>query len=153
MGERWYVRVAGQEYGPVNAQTLREWKADGRLIAENELRRVGDREWTRAGDHALVFPDEQPSATADDDSPQAFRTRSVPQILGDALRIYGRGFVPFFALALVVAIPSFVMKVSFAFVKVSAEGNFGGSPPGVCLSISCFGSSRRHSEIWRAWRR
>jgi hypothetical protein len=71
MGERWYVRVLDKEYGPVNAQTLREWKADGRLIAENELRRVGDREWTRAGDHALVFPDET-AATADDD------TRSFP---------------------------------------------------------------------------
>ena len=129
MGERWYVRVLDQEYGPVNVQTLREWKADGRLIAENELRRVGDREWTRAGDHALVFPEAESAATPDDETSRAFRSRTLPQILGDAVRIYARGFVPFFLLALLVAIPLFVMKVSFAFVKVSAEGDLGGAPP------------------------
>ena len=125
------MRVAGQEYGPVNAQTLREWKADGRLIAENELRRVGDHEWTRAGDHALVFPDAQTPVVASDDdaTPHAYRSRTLPQILGDALRIYARGFLPFFVLALLVAIPSFVMKVSFAFVKVSPEGSLSGAPP------------------------
>ena len=123
------MRVLDKEYGPVTAQTLREWKADGRLIAENELRRVGDREWTRAGDHTLVFPDAQADAEPADETPGSFRSRTLPQILVDTVRIYARGFIPFFVLALLVAIPSFVMKVSFAYVKVSAEGNFAGSPP------------------------
>ena len=131
------MRVSDKEYGPVTAQTLREWKADGRLIAENELRRVGDREWTRAGDHTLVFPDAQADAAPADERPNAFRTRTLGQILADTLRIYARGFVPFFVLALLVAIPSFVMKVSFAFVKVSGEGDFGGSPPAaIAIGVS-----------------
>ncbi len=137
MSERWYVRVGGQEYGPVNAQTLREWKADGRLIAENELRRVGDREWTRAGDHALVFPDVQADAAPADETPSSFRSRTLPQILVDTIGIYARGFVPFFVLALLVAIPSFFMKVSFAFVKMSDQGDFSGAPPAaIAIGIS-----------------
>ena len=30
--EEWIVRVQGTEYGPANIETLREWKAEGRLL-------------------------------------------------------------------------------------------------------------------------
>jgi len=40
MSDEWFVRVQGKEYGPVSTETLREWKGEGRLIRENELRRA-----------------------------------------------------------------------------------------------------------------
>lgn len=125
MLEQWYVRVEGKEYGPATLQTLREWQADGRLVSKNELRRVGDSEWMPAANHALLFPD--PPAAGDVPA-VAYQKRTLPEIMADAFRIYARGFVPFFLLALLVAVPWFAMKVSFAFVKLSPDGNLSSAP-------------------------
>src|SRR5438270_13180397 len=38
--EEWILRVDGREYGPANIETLREWKAEGRLLPANEPRRA-----------------------------------------------------------------------------------------------------------------
>ena len=43
MSEEWMVRVEGKEYGPVDLDGLREWKREGRLIRENEVREPGQR--------------------------------------------------------------------------------------------------------------
>ena len=42
MSEEWMVRVEGKEYGPVDLDELREWKREGRLIRENEVREPGE---------------------------------------------------------------------------------------------------------------
>ena len=34
--DEWIVRVQGAEYGPANIETLREWKAEGRLLPDND---------------------------------------------------------------------------------------------------------------------
>ena len=36
--EEWILRVDGREYGPANIDTLREWKAEGRVLPANEAR-------------------------------------------------------------------------------------------------------------------
>jgi hypothetical protein len=128
MGERWYVRVLDKEYGPVNAQTLREWKADGRLIAENELRRVGDREWTRAGDHALVFPDTQTDAGPAEEAPTLF---SQPHAAADSRRNTPHLRARFRAVLRPRAHrggPVVRHESELRVREVSAEGDFGGSP-------------------------
>ena len=60
MPEEWIVRVEGKEYGPVDADELREWKREGRLIPANELRRVGDDRWISAGELPEIFEEAEP---------------------------------------------------------------------------------------------
>jgi hypothetical protein len=78
MGEEWIVRVEGKEYGPVDTDELREWKREGRLIPGNELRRVGDQRWVRAGDVPEVFADDKPPAEPPD---LIVRRRTWPEYL------------------------------------------------------------------------
>ncbi len=117
MSERWFVRVEGKEYGPVGITTLREWQADGRLIAQNYLRRQGETAWMRASENMLLFSPEEPTVAPAD--PLAVQ-RTLPGIIRETFRIYGQGFPQFFALALLVAIPSFGINLSLAFVQVRA---------------------------------
>src|SRR5262249_3936114 len=53
--EEWIVRVQGREYGPVNIETLREWKAEGRLLPANEARRADVDLWTTAAEIPGLF--------------------------------------------------------------------------------------------------
>ena len=58
MSDQWIVRVQGKEYGPVDLDELREWKREGRLIRENEIREPGSERWIRAGELPEIFSDE-----------------------------------------------------------------------------------------------
>ena len=40
MAERWIIQVEGKDYGPADLDTLREWKADGRVLPANPARMV-----------------------------------------------------------------------------------------------------------------
>ena len=62
MPDEWMVRVEGREYGPVDLETLREWKNEGRLIRTNELRRIGEDRWVLAAEFPEIFADELPPA-------------------------------------------------------------------------------------------
>ena len=53
--DEWIVRVQGTEYGPANIETLREWKAEGRLLPSNEARRADVDLWTTAADIPGLF--------------------------------------------------------------------------------------------------
>ena len=53
--EEWVVRVDGREYGPANIDTLREWKAEGRLLPANEARRAEAELWTLAAEIPGLF--------------------------------------------------------------------------------------------------
>lgn len=112
MSDEWIVRVEGREFGPVDLDTLEEWRAEGRLIPTNEIRRENSETWQLARDVPELFP---PVAVA----AVAVPARSLPAIIVETFRIYARAFPQFFLLALVVAIPSFAMQVSFAFIDVS----------------------------------
>lgn len=120
MPEQWFVRVEGKEYGPVDLAALHEWRAEGRLIASNEVRRVGDSAWIPASELGAVFT---PAAIDVGEPPDPLvQQRSFPRIFADSFRVYRRGFLPFFVLALLVAIPSFVMKVNLAYVHTPENG-------------------------------
>ncbi|MFN2475501.1 MAG: DUF4339 domain-containing protein [Chthoniobacterales bacterium] len=136
MADEWFVRVLGKEYGPVDLATLREWRAEGRLIAENEVRAGGDFTWRRASDFVEIFEETpSPAGVREDD---LFRRRSLMQIIGDSFGIYARGFLPFFAFALLVAVPSTAMKISLAFVHTQENGSIaqGSMVPAAIVVIS-----------------
>ena len=55
MAQQWIIRVQGKEYGPVDVETLREWKTEGRLLPGNEARRPDSDLWTTAADIPNLF--------------------------------------------------------------------------------------------------
>lgn len=114
MAEEWFVRVQEREYGPVDLETLREWKAEGRLLADNPVRQENESAWSTAATIPGLF---ETAVATETPSEQLFRRRSFGQILSETLRIYHRGFPQFFALALLVALPSLAFKIAFAFVN------------------------------------
>ena len=114
MLDDWYVRVEGKEYGPVDLDTLREWKSDGHLIPTNEVRRESESAWVAAGSIEELFPKPSPPPL-----PDPFRRRrTLVQIVAETCRSYARGFFTFVALAAMVGVPSLGLKLSMAFIHI-----------------------------------
>ena len=111
MAEQWIVRVQGKEYGPVDLEELREWKEEGRLIRENEIREPGSEQWIPAGELPELFADE-PAAP---ESPLAFvRQNTLGQLLARTWQIYREHFAQFLGLSALVIIPSICAQLSSA---------------------------------------
>jgi len=117
--EEWIVRVQGTEYGPANIETLREWKAEGRLLPVNEARRADVDLWTTAAKIPGLFsvPPVVPSTGAFTQPPLQISRRSFTQILTETLQIYRKGFFQFLGLTLLVLLPSICSQLTTAFVK------------------------------------
>jgi len=109
MPEEWMVRVEGREYGPVDTEELLEWKAEGRLIPANEVRRAEDDRWFPAGELPEIFG-EQLSAEPPD---LIVRRRSWPEVIRETLRIYRAGFWRFMFFGLLTAVPMYVFQSAF----------------------------------------
>jgi hypothetical protein len=105
MPDEWMVRVQGREYGPVDTDTLQEWKAEGRLIRENELRAVDEERWIPAGEFPEFFADETPP-------PIPPPSRTLGQIIIESVAVYVHGFRLFLVLTLLTALPSFCAQLS-----------------------------------------
>jgi hypothetical protein len=114
MAEEWIVRVQGKDYGPVDVETLREWKAEGRLLPSNQVRRIGLDLWTTAADIPGLFG---PASSTHE--PAGLARRSLGAILIDAVRIYRKGFLQFFGLTLLIAVPSFCAQLTSSTLVVS----------------------------------
>ncbi|HYJ04724.1 MAG TPA: GYF domain-containing protein [Chthoniobacterales bacterium] len=110
MPEQWMVRVEGKEYGPVDEDELREWREEGRLIPQNEVRRVGDDRWIPAGDVPEIFAAAEPPAEPPD---LVVRRRTWPEIWRETIRIYRAGFWRFLLFGLLTAVPMFVLQWYF----------------------------------------
>jgi GYF domain 2 len=141
--EEWIVRVDGKEYGPANIETLREWKAEGRVVPANEARRAGAELWTLAAEIPGLFDVETPTmasesrlsySTSSGQAPPPPRSRGFGQILAETFRIYARGFLQFLSLTLLVVLPSVcgqlaamwtpTVRASDADLRVLAAGGF-----------------------------
>ncbi len=109
MPEEWIVRVEGKEYGPVGLDTLAEWKGEGRLLPSNEVRRDTDTAWTTAAAVPGLFA--PPPLPPTNRHPLA-RRRTFGEIIRDSFRIYRSAFLPFFCVALLVAIPTFAFELT-----------------------------------------
>ena len=104
--------MEGKEYGPVEADELREWKREGRLIPANELRRVGDERWIPAGEFPEIFG--EPELALPPPPPRNFpRPRTWREIFVETFRIYRGGFVPFMLFGLLTSVPAFVFQWTF----------------------------------------
>jgi hypothetical protein len=124
--DEWIVRVQGTEYGPANIETLREWKAEGRLLPVNEARRADIDLWTTAAEIPGLFsvpPVVVPSAGAFTQPPVQLSRRSFAEILTETLQIYRKGFFQFLGLTLLVLLPSICSQLTTAFVKPPQSSN------------------------------
>lgn len=115
MSQEWFVRVQGQEYGPVDLETLLEWKAEGRLIPGNPVRREDETSWISAGSIEELFA---PVTGTHPRSGEVVRRRGFGEIITESFQIYRKGFAQFFALALLVAVPSFGLQLSLAYIHI-----------------------------------
>jgi len=119
MTEDWIVRVQGKEYGPANIETLREWKAEGRLLPANAARLANGDLWTTAAEIPGLFsvtPVTEAAAPLTGPPVQVSR-RSFNQILAETLRIYRKAFFQFVGLALLVLLPSICSQLTTVFVQ------------------------------------
>jgi len=137
MPEEWFVRVQEKEYGPVDLETLKEWKAEGRLLPGNPVRRRDEENWSTA----TAIPDLFDSTASELAPNDLFRRRSFAEILADAFRIYRKGFWQFFVLSLFVAIPLLGLQLGWSFVRMPENGvappssRIGGAVAVVMLAI------------------
>jgi hypothetical protein len=141
--EEWILRVDGREYGPANIETLREWKAEGRVLPANEARRADTELWNLAAEipglfNAEVLPAVSASqlthASSSGQAPPTLLSRGFGQILAETFRIYARGFLQFLSLTLLVVLPSVCAQLtamwmqtrqgSDADLRVIAAGGF-----------------------------
>jgi hypothetical protein len=121
MTEEWIVRVQGREYGPANVETLREWKAEGRLLPANEARQANVNLWTTAAEIPGLFSVE--AAVRLIEPPVQVSRRSFNQILAETFRTYRKGFFQFLGLTLLVLLPSVCSQLTTAFVQPSQGFN------------------------------
>src|SRR6266487_5645435 len=115
MTEEWIVRVQGKEYGPVDIETLREWKMEGRLLPANEARPIDVGLWTTAAEIPGLFESADvpvaPVASRLVKMPLQPR-RSFGEILIETFRIYRKGFLRFLGLTLLIAVPSLCAQLT-----------------------------------------
>jgi hypothetical protein len=112
MPEEWMVRVEGKEYGPVDEDDLRAWRDEGRLIRQNELRRVGEERWFPAGELPEIFGDEQPAQPSEPPD-LIVRRRTGQEVFRETIRVYRGGFWRFILFGLLTAVPMFVLQWHF----------------------------------------
>jgi hypothetical protein len=128
MAQQWIIRVQGKEYGPVDVETLREWKTEGRLLPGNEARQTDSDLWETAGDIPNLFDvgEAVPTSVRRLTQPPLPVPRSLAQILAETLRIYRKGFPQFFGLVLIVAAPSICAQLANSTLGASSavELNF-----------------------------
>ena len=124
--DEWIVRVQGSEYGPANMETLREWKAEGRLLPVNEARRADVDVWTTAAEIPGLFsvppvvpiPEPLPPQT-----PIPVARLTFAELLVETVQIYRKGFFQFLGLTLLVLLPSICSQLTTAFVQPPQGSN------------------------------
>src|SRR3984893_3496835 len=147
MAEQWILRVEGKDYGPADLATLRDWKADGRVLPTNPARREDVDLWQTAGEIPGLFQIEPPPVQSEVGSqrseiagqpklattpqsaipaPQLVSRPPSRNVLVETFRIYFRGFFQFFCLSLLSIVP--ILCAEFA-------GRFIDTAPGVALDL------------------
>ncbi|PYJ68073.1 MAG: hypothetical protein DME75_13815, partial [Verrucomicrobia bacterium] len=119
-------------------ETLREWKTEGRLLPENEARRVDvdpapkpfggkgeETPWTTAAEIPGLFVVEATVSAAERlaEPPAQLQRRSFAQILVETFRVYRKGFVQFLSLTLLVVLPSVCGQLATAWLQTAPNMN------------------------------
>src|SRR5262245_48896346 len=156
MNPTYTVRGAdGREYGPVSLEQITAWTREGRILAQNEIRRNDMEHWAHAGDFIELkemFPAASPVATAVATAPQpmasAAGTVAVPN---PAVQAAGRGASWFYwiaglsgvnAVMSLTAVPMrfiFGLGISDVFNAVGKEAGGVGQAVGFVLALAAAG--------------
>jgi len=112
------VRVQGKEYGPVDLEELREWKEEGRLIRDNEVREPETGRWIPAGELPELFSDRPVPPPI---PPPIVRQTSLGGLLAQTWKIYRAHFAQFLGLSALVIVPSICLQLSSAAVSGGSE--------------------------------
>jgi len=127
MAERWIIRVQGKDYGPADLVTLREWKADGRILPTNPARVANSDNWQAAADIPGLFQVEPPPVQLDTSQRlEVSDQKSKPptrNILVETFRIYFRGFFQFLGLSLLNIIPILCSEFFDRFINAAPGVN------------------------------
>jgi hypothetical protein len=130
MAEQWIIRVQDKDYGPADLATLREWKADGRVLATNAARREDVDLWQTAAEIPGLFKTEPPPVQVEtkeqrpEIKDQKFESkRPTRNILTDTLRIYFRGFFQFLGLSLFSVVPIVCAELTSRFIDTTPGVN------------------------------
>jgi len=138
MPDRWIIRVAGKEYGPVDFEVLKEWNREGRLLPTNEARRERESHWSSAGAIPGLFQIEasptptdaigRPSSVTAPESIISDQKLSAKpptrNIFTETFRIYFSGFMQFFGLTLLAIVPSLCSQFMAAMTQSAPNENF-----------------------------
>jgi hypothetical protein len=114
MPDRWIIRVAGKEYGPVDLEALREWKREGRLLSANEARLESESQWSSAGAIPGLFQS-MPLVPSPTEAKEVEHPRV--KLFRRTFQIYGRGFFQFLALSGLVIVPSLCGQLVSVFAE------------------------------------
>src|SRR5437764_4771467 len=123
MAEEWIIRVQGKEYGPVDVETLREWKTEGRLLPTNEARRADVDLWSTVADIPGLFESDDIGAGRLPQQATLQTRRSFAQILIETVRIYRKGFFQFVGLTLLTLLPSVSSQLTGALIGTTPNVN------------------------------
>ena len=137
MAEQWIIRVQGKDYGPADLATLREWKADGRVLPTNAVRRIDVDAWETAAEIPGLFKTEPPpvqvqardqtsAGTSERPEITAHKIESKPptrNILTETFRVYFRGFFQFFGLSLLSIVPIVCAELTSRFIDTAPGVN------------------------------
>jgi hypothetical protein len=118
--------VQGREYGPADIQTLREWKAEGRLLPANDARRANVDLWTTAAEIPGLFDGGGRTAASTQrltQPPLQVPHRNLGQVLAETFQIYRKGFFQFLGLTLLILLPSICSQLTTEFVKPPQASN------------------------------
>jgi len=151
MADRWLVRVGEKEYGPVDLDTLGDWKREGRLLPTNEVRRESESDWTLATTIPGLFdPPPLPAATGH----PLVRRRSFSEIIRDSFRIYKSAFLPFFVLTLLIAVPTLALELTSPAYGIFPQAEGGGLTRARFIALIAFTTppastvAKRRSAGW-----
>jgi hypothetical protein len=115
---QWFIRLAGNEYGPADLATLREWKEEGRVLSSNEARAANEQHWIRAGEIPGLFGAEPPPVPSAVESEENLPPPpGILRICFDTVVLYVRGFFPFLGLTLLIVIPSVLSQLTGALLE------------------------------------
>lgn len=133
MPERWIVRVSGNEYGPVDLETLLEWKREGRLLAANEIRAEAGTTWSSAGSIPGLFT--PPPLPARSGHPLTLR-RTFAKIMRDSFCIYRSAFVPFLAITFLASLPFLAWELTSPAYGIFPHGGSGATPGNIVALLA-----------------
>jgi hypothetical protein len=115
MADEWIIQVEEKEYGPADLTTLREWKAEGRVLPDNPARRADSSTWDKAAEIPGLF-EAGPPPVQRNEPPHLSVPVSTRSILPETFVIYARGFFKYLGLSLLVLGPALAAELTGEFI-------------------------------------